>query len=285
MTQATWIRMGVVLHLLFGMGCTPPPVPFQQAQIFPEDQVEAPNPPSPEELIPPRDVIAFSPVRTHAKLTRYHEALSLAFTQSALEEVGNLQITPEQRVTRTLEFSEFLNFNPDSVEAAVNLGKHLNVKYIAMLSLTPSASKVGKGDWAAFVYFRVYQIAPQRAVMEESFDFALSRSREVWKSFKNKVQASFPVRGFILESRNRHAYVRISLGKKYGIDPQRSFGIFRRIIEAKPLPDGSTLHSESYQRIGQMQVQEVYEEESWGVVAPQDQSRILKGDVVFTNPE
>jgi len=265
-------------------GCQPAVIPFQQAAPDTDKQT-VPHPPSEEELRIPPHFLAFSPPVTNPQLTQYHQSLSLNFIQSLLEQEGNLQILPEYRTTYLLQRIEFREYDPTSVEDAFRLGKALKVDYIAMLKIQPSLVKKDDLDWATYPTLKIYQVQSQQIVMQESFNFEALHASNLWNTLKTKVQKVFPLKGYILETRNRHAYVRINFGTNQGIRANRTCSVFRRSIESKTLPDGGSQKTESYQLLGKMTIREVNQDTSWGVVDPETRPKILTGDVVFTNPE
>lgn len=286
------IRKKTILLLLFTgllimfIGCQKK-INFLAAGVYPEDEKESPFPPKAEELRPTKYAIAFVPIEPNPHLTRHHLTLSRSFIQSILEESGNLRIIEDYRVDNALKFTEFKDFDVTSMEDVIKLGEFLKVKYIAVLRVQESPLQVDEDDWATYINVRISQLSPTKVALDESFNYVFSKSIKIKREFRTKVEAAFPLRGFILETRNRHAYARISLGRNHSIRPERVFQVYRRIIEVQEFSDGSTKTSESYSKLlGEIEISEVAENESWGIVKKQeDRSKILKGDAVFLKPQ
>ncbi len=279
-------KLFVLLVMVGGLiGCSGPKVTFREAAVLPGDQKEAPYPPQPKDLLSVQPFVVFGSVQMDTALSASHKDLSMSFLRSMLQEEGSLQFIQERRIQTALQRPEFQNYSGTSPKDVVALATHLRAKYAAVVQIIPSREKVEDGEWATYMTLEIYQSPSGNKIFNQSFDFVSSKTKELWEKLKPEMQDAFPLRGFISETRNNRTFARISLGKADGVKPKRLFGIFRRDIQAVTKEDGSTVRRTIYSSVGQLEITDVMERESWGTIRERDRGKVLKGDAVFSKAE
>ncbi|MBF0239992.1 MAG: hypothetical protein HQM12_20005 [SAR324 cluster bacterium] len=276
-----------LIIVAFVVGCAQAPINFNQALLYPEDQQSAENSPTPEDLNPPKNYIAFTAVRVHSQLTRYHQALTLGFIQASIETYTTLGIVPEYQIENILSSDTYRSQKPEIADVSVEMGAMLQAKYVALVNILPNLVELEEGNWGTYVNLEIYQVSPKRLAFKDTFSYTMSQSKQAWLELKPKIQQAFPLRGFVLETRNHRAYAKVSLGKNNGIKKGRKLSIFKRVLEQKTLSDGSTQFNESYSSLplAKIEIMEVEDETAWGLVPPDRQNNYVKGDAVFADPE
>ena len=255
--------------------------------------LDAPLPPSQEELRNSKAFVAFVPVQFSENISRFPKALSVNFVQSVLEEHGDLKIIEDIRVERALNRSQFSElktlleetklsrFDDNLIQQTIKLGKWLRVRYIVLMRVQSSPKKVPSTEWSTYIIFRILRVEnPVKTEMTHEFTYVFSESADLWEEVGGLVRGRFPLGGFIIESRANRAYVRINLGRRNRISEEQVCKIFRRVSKEKKDNDGNTLTSLEFDRIGQLTLFNVQEDFSWGKVPSNFRKTVLNGDAV-----
>lgn len=273
----------VFISIILFYGCSKDVPSLSQAKIFSEDEKETPFPPESKDLFLVRNSIAIFSIVKDPALSDYHKNFAVNFTQALWDEVGHVQIIPEYRVKNALNHHEFVNFDSQKMDDILKLGRFLKVTFMASIDVS-AVEEETEGDWACKVKSLVYSVSNSKSVFDESYIWKISDSISLWNQLKPKVQTAFPLNGFILETRNHHTWAKINLGKRHNLKIGRKIKIFRRKLQ-KLKSNGKSTDRIEYNPIGTMTITYLKERESWGLVDPNDRSKILKGDAVFTMAE
>jgi len=255
--------------------------------------VNAPIPPTQEELLTSKSFVAFIPVQFSENLSRYHKSLSLSFVQSVLEEHGDLKIIDDIRVQRALNRSQFKKLRESLeknklrrideklIKQTIELGKWLRVRYIVLMRVQQSPEKVSLNDWSTYIRFSIYRVEdPVKNEMNHEFTFIFSESNDLWEELGSLVRGRFPLGGFIIESRADRAYVRVNLGRINRVSVDQECKIFRRVKKDKKLANGQNISSIEYDIIGKLILFRVQEDFSWARVPSNFRKSILNGDAI-----
>lgn len=272
-------------------GCQPKPVALMNAPL--DLGVDAPIPPTQEELLTSKSFVAFLPVQFSENLSRYHKILSISFVQSVLEEHGDLKIIDDIRVKRALNRNQFdqlrtslekgklRRIDEELVKKTIELGKWLRVRYIVLMRVQPSPEKVALNDWSTYIRFRIYRVEdPVKNELNHEFTFVFSESNDLWEELGGLVRGRFPLGGFIIESRAKRAYVRINLGRRNRVSIDQECKIFRRVKKIKKLKNGKSISSIEFDRIGKLILFRIQDDFSWGRVPSNYRGTVLNGDAV-----
>ena len=282
------IYLIALVFLFQASSCQNKPVALMNAPL--DLGKKSPLPPTEEDLKTSKSYIAFIPVQFSGDLSRYHKTLSVSFVQSVLEEHGDLEIIDDIRVERAISKSQFedlrnsikktklRSFDEELRKKSIALGKWLRVRYIVLMRVQTSPEKVSLNDWSTYIRFMIIRVdEPVKTEMTHEFTFTFSESNDLWEELGSLVRGRFPLRGYIIESRAKSAYVSINLGRINRVSVDQECKIFRRVKKMKNAKDDSIIE---YNIVGKLILFRVQEDFSWGRVPENYRDSILIGDAV-----
>ena len=148
-------------------------------RTFSEDRRSAPFAPTLEELTPEMPFVVVLPPRTQPGVTSYANDNSVTFIKSMMEDAGNLQVFPDQRMKQVLDSNEYRMLDITREEDAIKLGEALRVKYLVMLDTSPPTFSHEDDDWSAVVTMHLYQLSPTKKLAEETFPYQQSELEDM----------------------------------------------------------------------------------------------------------
>jgi hypothetical protein len=98
---------------------------INKLRTFAEDRRSAPFAPTLEELTLEMPFVAVLPPRTQPGVTSYANNNSVTFIKSMMEDAGNLQVFPEERIRQVMDSSEYRMLDTTREEDAIKLGEVL----------------------------------------------------------------------------------------------------------------------------------------------------------------
>ena len=260
-------------------------------RIFSEDRRSAPFAPTSEELTAEMSFVAVLPPRTQSGVTNYANDYSVTFIKSMMENAGNLQVFPDQRIKQVLDSNEYRMLDITREEDAIKLGEALRVKYLVMLDTSPATFSHDDDDWSAVVTMHLYQLSPTKKLAEETFPYQHSELEDMRMDLRPKLQAALPLRAFLVETYERRKVAKLNVGMDQGAEELDRFAVFRRdkrssqpeIVDyGRGKSARITTHSEDYgTMVGTLEIFSSKQNESWALLEPAKGEEILPGDAAF----
>ena len=264
---------------------------IDKLRTFSEDRRSAPFAPTPEELTTEMPFVVVLPPRTQPGVTSYANDNSVTFIKSMMEDAGNLQVFPDQRMKQVLDSNEYRMLDITREEDAIKLGEALRVKYLVMLDTSPATFSHEEDDWSAVVTMHLYQLSPTKKLTEETFPYQQSELEDMRLDLRPKLQAALPLKAFLVETYERRKVAKLNVGMDQGAEELDRFAVFRRDQRSSPpeiVDHGGgkssriTIHSEDYGKmVGTLEIFRSKQNESWALLEPAKGEEILPGDAAF----
>ncbi len=277
-----------IVGLLFIFGCVVKQADPTSLEITEMDKEVAKNPPTPDELmVKPRILLPLIVLKDET-VTKTRLDRVLSFLHREFEAHGNFSVISQDKVDTLLSSDQNRRFQASNVADAIELGKSLNASFIAQYQILIGESKIVDSidHYKANINITIFTTDSGQVVFKKDIVYDSQEQEESILTLKNQIQEYFQLRGFILETRGGKQYAKISLGRSLGIKIGREFqvrerevknemvaGMARRIVSFPPLS------------LATVKVVLVAENESWVEIDMDDQSKIKKGQVVFSLPE
>ena len=264
---------------------------IDKLRTFGEDRRSAPFAPTPEELTTEKPFVVVLPPRTQPGVTSYANDNSVTFIKSMVEDAGNLQVFPDQRMKQVLDSNEYRMLDITREEDAIELGEALRVKYLVMLDTSPATFSHDDDDWSAVVTMHLYQLSPTKKLTKETFPYQQSELEDMRLDLRPKLQAALPLKAFLVETYERRKVAKLNVGMDQGAEELDRFAVFRRDQRSSPpkiVDHGGgkssriTIHSEDYSKmVGTLEIFRSKQNESWALLEPAKGEEILPGDAAF----
>ncbi len=284
-----WLMMLLCSGLLASCLSTIPDI--DKLQMFAEDRKQAPFPPTEDELTLEQPFVVVLPPSTQPGVTSYANDNSETFIKSMMEEAGNLQIFPEQRLQQVLDSSEYRMLDMEQEADALKLAEAVRAKYLVMLKTAPPSFDHDANDWSAVVTMHLYQLSPTQKLAQETFPYQQSKLEDMRLDLRPKLQAALPLKAFLVETYERRKVAKLNVGVDQGAEELDRFAIFRRDKRSSPpaiVDHGGgkssrvTTHSEDYvKQVGTLEIFRTKQNESWALLEPVKGEEILPGDTAF----
>ena len=250
-------------------------------RTFAEDRRQAPFPPTQDELANEEPFVAVMPPKTQPGVTNYANDNAMTFIKSMMEDAGNLQVFPHERLQQIHNSDEYRMLDLTLQEDAIKLGEALRVKYVVMMETAPPNFEHGAEDWSATVTMRLYQLFPTQQLVEKTFPYQQSELEEMRLDLRPTLQAVLPLKAFLVETFERRKVARLNIGQAQGAEELDRFLVYRR--DKKTEVSGRfTTRSEGYpKQVGTLEIFRTKENESWAMLEPIKGQEILPGDTAF----
>jgi hypothetical protein len=278
-----------VLALLVWLGgCAPQRVDPMQLPMLAEDEVQAPHPPSDEELTRKAQVLLPLVVYRDETVTEARLQEVLDFIHRTFEAHGNFAVIPRQDVQVLLADPANRQYQTANVSDAIQLGRSLEAAFVSQMQVTIAESKMEQGidRFIANINLTVFTTESGQVVIRQDIRYNSRRIQDSQNQLKTLVQQYFPLRGYILETRGGRQVAKLSLGRSLGISLGREFQVRERTVSTEYI-DGTARQTISYEPavIAIIEIIQLGEEDSWAQVKEADRSRIRVGQTVFALPE
>jgi len=276
-----WQTLLLLLCSSFLASCLSNIPDINKLRTFAEDRREAPFPPTQDELSMEEPFVAVLPPKTQPGVTSYANDNSVTFVKSMMEDAGNLQVFPDERLQQIYNSDEYRMLDLTRQEDAVKLGEALRVKYIVMMETAPPNFKHEAEDWSAVVTVRLYQLFPTLQLVEETFPYQQSELEEMRLDLRPKLQAALPLRAFLVETFERRKVARLNIGVAQGAEELDRFLVYRRDKRTEVAGRFTTRSEEYNKQVGTLEIFRTKENESWAMLEPIKGQEILPGDAAF----
>jgi len=276
-----WQTLLLLLCSSFLASCLSNLPDINKLRTFAEDRREAPFPPTQDELAIEEPFVAVMPPKTQPGVTSYANDNSVTFVKSMMEDAGNLQVFPDERLQQIYNSDEYRMLDLTRQEDAVKLGEALRVKYIVMMETAPPNFKHEAEDWSAVVTVRLYQLFPTLQLVEETFPYRQSELEEMRLDLRPKLQAALPLRAFLVETFERRKVARLNIGVAQGAEELDRFLVYRRDKRTEVAGRFTTRSEEYNKQVGTLEIFRTKENESWAMLEPIKGQEILPGDAAF----
>ena len=267
------------------VACSSPNIDPLSLPVNPPDLETSLFPPSESELVHrPRMLLTL--VAAQEGLSEAQAQETLAFLAESFGKYGDFAPIPEPKVRALLAKEDQKGFRPESIAMALNLGSQLGAEYVAQVELSLAPSKKEQAPFKAKGKITLFHQSSGRMVFLEPLDYDSANPSESRRALKPKVQAAFPLRGFVLETRGDRKVAKVSLGASLDLKVGQKVSFRSRTVE-NTLQNGlnSQVITYSPQVLCQGEVILVTANHAWVLIKPKDQEKLKKGDVVFTEPE
>jgi hypothetical protein len=254
---------------------------INKLRTFAEDRREAPFPPTQDELATEEPFVAVMPPKTQPGVTSYANDNAVTFVKSMMEDAGNLQVFPNERLQQIYNSDEYRMLDLTRQEDAVKLGEALRVKYLVMMETAPPNFKHEAEDWSAVVTVRLYQLFPTLQLVEETFPYQQSELEDMRLDLRPKLQAALPLRAFLVETFERRKVARLNIGVAQGAEELDRFLVYRRDKRTEVAGRFTTRSEEYNKQVGTLEIFRTKENESWAMLEPIKGQEILPGDAAF----
>jgi len=221
------------------------------------------------------------PPKTQPGVTSYANDNSVTFVKSMMEDAGNLQVFPDERLQQIYNSDEYRMLDLTRQEDAVKLGEALRVKYLVMMETAPPNFKHEAEDWSAVVTVRLYQLFPTLQLVEETFPYQQSELEDMRLDLRPKLQAALPLRAFLVETFERRKVARLNIGVAQGAEELDRFLVYRRDKRTEVAGRFTTRSEEYNKQVGTLEIFRTKENESWAMLEPIKGQEILPGDAAF----
>ena len=254
---------------------------IDKLRTYTEDRRSAPFAPTAEELTLEQAFVVVLPPRTQPGVTTYANDNSLSFIKSMMEDAGNLQVFPDDRMRQVLDSNEYRMLDITREDDAIKLGEALRVKYLVMMDTAPATFSHDADDWSASVTMHLYQLSPTKKLAQETFPYQQSNLEDMRLDLRPKLQAALPLRAFLVETYERRKVAKLNVGMDHGAEELDRFAVFRR--DQRSEKSGRiTTHSEDYGKlVGTLEIFRSKQNESWALLEPTKGEEILPGDAAF----
>jgi len=276
-----WQTLLLLLCSSFLASCLSNLPDINKLRTFAEDRREAPFPPTQDELAMEEPFVAVLPPKTQPGVTSYANDNSVTFVKSMMEDAGNLQVFPDERLQQIYNSDEYRMLDLTRQEDAVKLGEALRVKYLVMMETAPPNFKHEAEDWSAVVTVRLYQLFPTLQLVEETFPYQQSELEEMRLDLRPKLQAALPLRAFLVETFERRKVARLNIGVAQGAEELDRFLVYRRDKRTEVAGRFTTRSEEYNKQGGTLEIFRTKENESWAMLEPIKGQEILPGDAAF----
>jgi hypothetical protein len=276
-----WQTLLLLLCSSFLASCLSNIPDINKLRTFAEDRREAPFPPTQDELSMEEPFVAVLPPKTQPGVTSYANDNSVTFVKSMMEDAGNLQVFPDERLQQIYNSDEYRMLDLTRQEDAVKLGEALRVKYLVMMETAPPNFKHEAEDWSAVVTVRLYQLFPTLQLVEETFPYQQSELEEMRLDLRPKLQAALPLRAFLVETFERRKVARLNIGVAQGAEELDRFLVYRRDKRTEVAGRFTTRSEEYNKQVGTLEIFRTKENESWAMLEPIKGQEILPGDAAF----
>ena len=268
------------------VACSGPTVDPLSLPLNPPDLETAQFPPSESELVHRPRMLLTLVASAKEDLSPAQTGESLAFLAESLAKYGDFAPIPESKVKALLAREDQRGFRPESIAMALNLGSLLGAEFVAQVELSLAPVKRSDAPYKTQGKITLFHQASGRMVFLEPWVYDSADPTESRTRLKPKIQAAFPLRGFVLETRGDRRVAKISLGASLDLKVGQKVSFRSRIVETS-LQNGlnSQLITYSPQVQCQGEVILVTANHAWVLIKPKDQEKLKKGDVVFTEPE
>lgn len=269
-------------NLVFGMlpGCTPS-MTFEQAIIFPEDQLETLNPPAPKNLVFVPETMVLLVLPPQSPLSETHQIFTTQMLRELLTQESRLQVIEPLRLENALQQNNLVLNEDTSLEKLLGIGKFLQSTYVGILSLKPSQKTETIAEWRAELHWQVYHQSSKQLILDKIIEFSTGDFPGIWNRLKPIFHDHFPLKGYVLETRNHREWAKINLGIQQSLQVGQELRIFRRIIRDQQSPDLLWISETFYQPVGKMKLVRVTENAAYGIIFPEGRNEVRKGDVVL----
>ena len=254
---------------------------INKLRTFAEDRRQAPFPPTQDELATEEPFVAVMPPKTQPGVTSYANDNAVTFVKSMMEDAGNLQVFPNERLQQIYNSDEYRMLDLTQPEDAIKLGEALRVKYMVMMETAPPNFKHEAEDWSAVVTVRLYQLSPTVQLVEETFPYQQSELEEMRLDLRPTLQAALPLRAFLLETFERRKVARLNIGQAQGAEELDRFLVYRRDKKTEVAGRFTTRSEEYPMQVGTLEIFRTKENESWAMLEPIKGQEILPGDTAF----
>ena len=281
------------LLLVFGCiillsGCTQKKVDPLAFPILEADKLEAQYPPKEEELILRPNILL--PLLVFKDQTVTDERLNeiTHFINSTFEKYGNFSIISKNQTDTLLAKAENKHFQSSNIADAIQLGTSVNADFVSQMQATIIESKMVENvdRFKANINLTVFTTSSGQVIIQQNIHYDSQKFDRSYKKLKQLIQAYFPIRGYILETRGAHQVAKISLGRSVGIELGRKIQIRERTVKSQIINGVSRrIVSFDVNTLATTKVIKVMEDDSWVLVNKKDQSKIKKGQVIFTMAE
>ncbi len=250
-------------------------------RTFAEDRRQAPFPPTQDELAIEEPFVAVMPPKTQPGVTSYANDNAVTFVKSMMEDAGNLQVFPNERLQQIYNSDEYRMLDLTQPEDAIKLGEALRVKYMVMMETAPPNFEHEAEDWSAVVTVRLYQLSPTAKLVEETFPYQQSQLEEMRLDLRPTLQAALPLRAFLVETFERRKVARLNIGEAQGAEELDRFLVYRRDKKTEVAGRFTTRSEEYPMQVGTLKIFRTKENESWALLEPNKGQEILPGDTAF----
>lgn len=278
----------VLAIVLLASSCAKKRVDPYALPILPEDRVTAEFAPTEEELVPvPQRMLLLAAAGNEAASQNRLERI-LAFVRSGMGRYGNIRCVPQRESEDVLREEEFRLFRPESISEVVRLGKRVEARFATQLrvAVRETESDEEPDRLVADIDLTVVATGSGRTVFKENLKYDSARPQRSLKTIGKPVQRHFPIKGFILETRGGRQVAKISVGRSLGVELNRLFHVRERFV-AREVVRGAVRKSIDYSRevVAPVRVIRVMENESWVSVPEGRRSKVMLGQVLFSQPE
>jgi len=269
-------------------GCAGKQINPLSLPITGSDRVQTAFPPTGDELIIRTQLLLPLVVYKDQTTTDQRLMQILEFVHQGFEQNANIAAIPQQEVENLLSKEENRRFQATNVADAIQLGMSLKAQFVSQMQITIIESKVVKGvdQFKANINLTIFTTGSGQVVFQKDFGLDTQKFEKSENELKLLVQRSFPIRGYILETRGGHQVAKISLGRSMGIKLNREFHIRERNVKTE-IVSGVTRKVVSFPTaaLATAKVIKIMENESWILIEKSDRAKIKLGQVVFTLPE
>ena len=282
----------ILLSILFALitlgSCTPQYVDPLTLDITEIDKEEAPFPPTSDELsVSPYLLLSLTtfkdPTVTDSRMNTV-----IRFIHKSFEQHANFSAIPMKKVDELLKTEENRRFQASNVADAIQLGKSLDAAFVGQFQIMIGESKVIKSidHYVANVNLTIFTTDSGQVVFKKDIAFDTQDPEASERDLKKLVQEYFPLRAFILETRGDRQYGKISIGRSLGVKIGREFMIRERIVKSE-IVMGMSRKTVSFSPLALaiVKVINVMEDESWIFITERDRDKVMKGQVLFSQPE
>ena len=172
-------------------------------------------------------------------------------------------------------------------EALLKVGNNLNVNYVAII--TVQNWKKNDENIEGTLNVEAYSVEIGRKIWSSQLVYMSSNFDNFREGVKNMVEFFFPLKGFLIETRNNREVGLVNLGKNLNITKGRVFLIYEREVKIRGFNANqlSRIRQIEYstEPIVEVEVILVEEERAWVVIPEEKRKVVLAGHSVFLKYE
>jgi len=279
------MRLGLIFFLVLFVGCATPQIKPLDLAI---DQEITTFPPSPEELLHHTRLIAEVLTTQGSTVTPARQLEILTFLHQSMESFGDFSYIPPMDVAAQLKTAPFVGFEPHSVVETLKLSASIGAEFASQVEIhiTKSQLKQGIDQFSADIQLALFKVSTGQLIFKEKVVYSSANPLRSKKRFKKSIQSSFPLKGFIIETRGGREVAKITLGASFGLQIGRKVLIRSRKIRHQLVRGiDQTQISYSTEALAKGEVIQVSTNDAWIWIPEAKRSQFRTGDLVFTLPE